>query len=225
MRLDIFRTYRLPFVLTALIVLHLASSPAISQKEPFVKFEVPPSYVSLILFDDPECPLKLSGPEKVIGYSYGALALGYTIANRSNANIKSFDVQQINWFGNIGYSIPADLKPGFAFYPGLDHYMLEGEDVEDLAAFDGSSESTREVLKTSNRYWVAMVVKVRLSDGTVYDASKKFAALEDYVQHNWDYFMDRPYDPRVAKEAYQKDINTKGLEFRDFLEKLAKQKN
>jgi len=125
----------------------------------------------------------------------------------------------------MGYFIPTDLKPGFAFYPGLDEYMLGRKDTEDLTPFDGSSVFTKEVLKTSNRYWIAIVVKVKLSDGTTYDASKKFAALEKFAENNWDYFMDRSYDPRVEKEAYQKDINTKGLEFREFLEKLAKQKD
>jgi hypothetical protein len=217
--------YRLIFALPALICLHFACLPAISQDKAFVKFEVPSDKICLILFHDPDSPLKLYGPVKVIGYSYGGLSFGYTIANRSNANIASFEIQQIDWFHEMGYSSGSPIRPRITFYPGLEHFMLDSEDTEDLSPFDASNESDKKVLTLSSRYWVAMVTKVKLSDGTTYDASKKFAILEQYTRDNWDYFSNRSNDSQVGNETRQKDVDTKGTEFRAFLERLAQQRN
>lgn len=145
------------------------------------RVEVPSAYTSLIFLDDPGCPLKLGGTPRVIAYPNGAFSFGYAVTNVSNANVESFLVKEIDWFGNRSYDHPSIVTPGRTFSPGVVDYTLSDEEMANLDSFNLSLASKIGIISRPTRFWVVMVVNVRLSDGTTYDASHKFNQLSDFL--------------------------------------------
>ena len=144
-------------------------------------FEVPAGQISVLLVNDPKSPVQLSGPTKVIGWSSGGLLLGFNIQNVSDSNVDSFVVEETDWVGGRGYNCPFKMKKNIFFVPLMTFSSLyQDEDAEDLVAFE-EQKAGKTILHWSNKIWLAMVVKAKLSDGTTYDASKKYNALKKFI--------------------------------------------
>ena len=144
-------------------------------------FEVPSEVVTILTVPDSECPLRLTGPFSVIGYPSGGLLLGYTIQNRSKANIESFTTEHLSWFGNRGYTSPAEVREDWLFAPSLQYSTLVNIDKKRLVAYEPKVARDSGIANPSNKIWLVMVVKVKLSDGTIYDTSKDFERLTKFI--------------------------------------------
>lgn len=166
-------------LLAAIIQLSIVLSVLAQSKE--FSFEVPPSYVHLVFIEDPHCPIKLSGPSKVIAHSNGAFSLGYGMINISSANVESFLVKEIDWFGNRSYNNHLKVISGHVFSPGVRDYTLAETDVRNLDSFDEAIARKTGIISRPNHLWVVMIINVKLSDGTVYDASRTYSKLSEFL--------------------------------------------
>lgn len=185
------------------------------QKDDDRGFEVPSKHISVLLVKDEKCPIQLSGPTRVIGWSNGAVSLGFNLQNVSKANIDSFVIDETDWFGSHGYNIPAKMNENFFFVPlmtiSADDWL--NERTENLVAFDEKNLG-RSVLRLSNKIWIVMITKVKLSDGTNYDASKKYDELEK--------FFDKQFD---EYDSGQITMDEREQKLRTFVDNLMKSKN
>ncbi|QQS32974.1 MAG: hypothetical protein IPM50_15230 [Acidobacteriota bacterium] len=179
------------------------------QGKDVVSFEIPPEKLSLLFVNDPTCPIQISGPAKIIGYSNGGLSFGYSLTNKSNANIESFLVEATDWFGFKGYSSPSTVNQGFVFAPGGTYDALSSEKVIDVLPFDDSIARESGIMNVHNKIWIVMIVKVNLSDGSTYDASQKFRSLSDFVE--------KPYSKVGLTEG---ELITREQQLREFVSKL-----
>ena len=55
------------------------------------------------------------------------------------------------------------------------------EEIPRLVPYSKTLGKESGLSNTSNRIWIVMVVKVELSDGTTYDASKNFDRLKKFI--------------------------------------------
>ena len=162
-----------------LAILLFARAPIFTQETR--GFEIPQSYIRVLVMTDPKCPLQISGPFKVIGYRNGGLRLGYSLRNASNSNIETFEIEEVNWAGSSGYNIPAVVNSGRTFKPGLEVSSLEDVNETELGAFDAEFVRTSRFSAVQNRFWIVTVLKVTLSDGTKYDASERLHRLTKFL--------------------------------------------
>lgn len=200
------------FVCNLLIVLLIQSIGALnlfSQDNDVVAFEVPLEQVSMLFVNDPTCPLQLSGPARIIGYSNGGLSFGYSLTNKSNANIESFLVEEVNWFGSKGYSHPSTVNEGQIFVPGMIDHTIPFEGKIKILPFDDSLAKKSGITNITNKIWIVMIVKVKLSDGSTYDTSQKFNLLSDFVE--------KPYSKVGMSPG---DLSTREQQLREFVSKL-----
>lgn len=171
--------------------------------------EVPPGLMSILVVSDPKSPLQITGPFRVRGYSYGGLELGYTLQNCSNADIESFEIKESDWFGASGYEKSFDVKKDQRFSPGMTQYPFPDEILDGLIPFDQNKGLQSHVSSPRNKIWIVMVVKVKLSDGTVYDATKKFEQLEKFLSE-----IDSTSIPSADR------LNEREIKLREFVSKL-----
>src|SRR6186713_2192030 len=82
-------------------------------------YEVPSKYVSVLLVSDPDCPVKLSEPTRVLGWSNGAVQIDFTLQNVSTVDVKSIDFEDINWFGISSHSSGGSVRDGMRFTPWM----------------------------------------------------------------------------------------------------------
>ncbi|QQS32980.1 MAG: hypothetical protein IPM50_15260 [Acidobacteriota bacterium] len=191
------------------LLLDICALDLFGQDKDVVSFEIPPEKLSLLFVNDPSCPLQISGPAKIIGYSNGGLSFGYSLANKSNANIESFLVEATDWFGFKGYSSPAIVNQGFVFAPGGTYDALSSEKVFDVRPFDDSIARKSGIMNVHNKIWIVMIVKVKLSDGSTYDVSQKFKSLSNFVE--------KPYSKVGMSED---ELITREQQLREFVSKL-----
>ena len=91
-------------------------------------------------------------------------------------------VEETDWVGRQGYDIPFKMKKNIFFVPLMTFSSLyQDEDAENLVAFDEQKAGKSILQNWSSKIWLAMVVKVKLSDGTTYDASKKYNELKKFL--------------------------------------------
>jgi len=155
------------------------TSNGVAQKKP-TGFLVPDKYITVLLVPDPQSPLQISGPIKVIRTDKGLL-LCYTIQNVSNTNIKNFVIKETNWFGSEGDTVPFDKNHNQPFVPwGSESRLPPEEDIDD-APLELLKAQQWGIAPTRNRVFIAMVVKVKFSDGTTYDVSKKYGELRKFL--------------------------------------------
>lgn len=181
----------------------------IQGQEKIQGFEVPTKYVSLLLVPDPKCPLQMSGPTKVLGYTNSGFSFGYNLQNKSNANIESFLVEELSWFGGQGYSHPSEVNKNKIFAPLMTNWTLTDEDTAELIPFDEKKAAQSGIFYTSNKIWIVMVVKVKLSDGTTYDVSQKFELLNKFID-----------TLNLNSTMSAKELGIKEQQLRDFISKL-----
>ncbi len=200
------------FVCNFLIVLLIHGIWALnlfSQDNGVAAFEVPPEKISLLFVNDPTCPLQISGPVRIIGYSNGGLSFGYSQTNKSNANIESFLVEATDWFGFKGYGSPSTVSGGQVFAPGMTDYTIPDEEIAKIRPFNESLAQKSGILNAPNRIWIVMIVKVKLSDGSTYDASQKLKSLSD--------FLEKPYSKVGMSEG---QLNTREQQLRGLFRNL-----
>lgn len=192
-----------------LAVLGICALDLFAQENDVVAIEVPLEKVSLLFVNDPSCPLQISGPARVVGYSNGGLSFGYSQTNKSNANIESFLVEEVNWFGNRGYSSPSTVNESQLFAPGMTDYTIPDEERARIRPFNESLAQKSGILNIPNKIWIVMIVKVKLSDGSTYDVSQKFKSLSDFVE--------KPYS-KVGMTEWE--LITREQQLREFVSKL-----
>jgi hypothetical protein len=142
-------------------------------------FDVPASTISVVVVNDPKSPLSFFGPVQTIGYPNGGLEFRYALKNDSDARIESYEIEQLNWFGSRGYAQSGEVNRVFPFEPRT-IYSLLGE-PKATSPFDLAMANKAGFTHASNRLWILMVVKVTLSDGSVYDVSHRYKKLSDHI--------------------------------------------
>ena len=167
-------------ILVLLIVLLYFTTPGSGQIADG-PFEVPSKYISVILVPDPNCPLQLQEPTRVLAWSYGGIRVGYTLQNVSTADIASIYFEETNWFGSSGYSGGGPIREGMRFSPLMTYSTFNDSYVPAPLLDDVSAKRVR-FTNLSNKFWVAMIVKVKLSDGRTYDVTKNFKELEAFLR-------------------------------------------
>jgi hypothetical protein len=155
--------------------------------------ELPPSYTELVLIKDPKCPIQLSPPIRIIGWDSGGLSLDFQIQNVSKANVVSYEIQEWNWYGSSGYEATIELPENIFFVPLMTISSKDTELLDGLAAFD-LKKVEKQIPPKLNRVWVAIVTKVKLSDGTTYDASKKYSRLLSFLDEMYEQERANGYD-------------------------------
>ena len=172
-------------------------------------FKVPSEYVSMLFASDSHCPLQISEISEVIGYSNGGFYFGYKLQNVSNTNVESYLIEELNWFGNRGYSHPAQVNKNMVFAPLTTYDTLSGKNIGDLISFDKNYAEQSGISSKSNKIWIAMVVKVTLSNGTVYDVSEKFALLNRFID-----------ELELNSSMSNEELNNKEKQLREFISQL-----
>jgi hypothetical protein len=149
--------------------------------------------------------LRLSGPTGVIGFDNGAVLPTFRFQNVSDRNIESVEIRETDWFGSHGYDIPCTVNEGQVFTPWMSGAMVRDE--YDLISLTASQAEKYGFTYPRNRIWIVMVVKVTLSDGTIYDASDKYATLEKFFDEFVD-GLDRssPHQWAAANEQKMRDF-------------------
>jgi hypothetical protein len=196
----------------AIIVLCLLSNAFLFAQDDKPGSEVPPGLMSMLIVSDPKSPINITGPFRVLGYSYGGLELGYTLQNSSNADIESCDIEESDWFGANGYEKSFDVKKDQRFSPGMARYSFPDDALDGLIPFDHNKGLQSHVTSPRNKIWIVMVVKVKLTDGTVYDATKKFEQLEKFLSE-----MDRTSMISAPR------LKERETELREYISKLMTQ--
>jgi hypothetical protein len=107
--------------------------------------------------------------------------IDYTLQNVSTADITSIHFEETNWFGSSGYSGGGPIMEGMRFFPLMSYSTFNDPYVPASLLDDVSAKKVR-FTNLSNKFWLAMVVKVKLSDGRTYDATKKFKELEAFLR-------------------------------------------
>lgn len=164
----------------SVLILVLVLSAICNAQDVDGPFEVPSKYVSVILVSDPTCPLKLSEPTRVLGWPNGAIRIGFTIQNISTADVKSYDFEDVNWFGNSGHGSDSSVREDMRFPQWMTYSTFNDPYVRALPLDDQLAKKLR-FTNVSKRFWIAMIVKVKLSDGRSYDATDKFKRLETFL--------------------------------------------
>jgi hypothetical protein len=206
---------RNPTTFVLILIFAITVFGQVEEKNKDRAFEVPAKYLSVLLVKDPKCPIELTEPTKVIGWSNAGLSLGFNLQNVSKANVVSFDIEETDWFGSHGYNIPATVNENMFFLPlmtiSADDWL--GERTEDLVTFDEKTIG-KEYLYPASKIWIAMVVKVKLSDGAVYDASKKYDELTKFLYHQFEEYRSGTID-----------LDQREQKLRTFVDNLMKSKN
>lgn len=154
---------------------------AVSGQEVGKEFEVPAKHVSVLLVPDPKCPVQMFGPIKVIGNTYGGFEFEYSYQNLSNANIESVLTEDLSWFNGKGYSHPAEFNKNVVFSPFMILPTISGADTKNLTPFNEKEATKLGITDLSNKIWVIMIVKVKMSNGVIYDATDKYKKLEKFL--------------------------------------------
>jgi hypothetical protein len=148
---------------------------------------------------DPNSPIQLLGPTKVLGWDNGAVSLGYTVQNTSVKNVLQFHIKQTNWYGTEGYSQPAEVRPDRMFVPLMTYWMGHDDSKLEVLTLNEADALKLGFSKDRNRVWVVMVTKVKLADGTAYDVTPKFQELEKFLDNQRETAREDPLDVRIQK--------------------------
>lgn len=143
--------------------------------------EVPTNLMSVLVVPDAKCPLQATSP-KALGFSNGSFEFGYTLENKSKSSVEFISIQGWNWLGSSGFETVIDLYGKKPFRGGTSRSPIWLENSLGLVPFDQNKALQTIVSQTKNKLWIVMIVKVKLSDGTVYDASEKYEQLNNYIK-------------------------------------------
>lgn len=144
-------------------------------------FLIPEKYISVLIVPDRDCPVQILRLASIRGFRNGAIQFGYTLRNTSNANVESFEIGQLNWMNTQGLHVKFGVGQGELFSPLMTYSTLTGFDESILPTVDEKSAKQFGINGPQNRVWIIMVTRAKLSDGTSYDASKQFRAVEEFL--------------------------------------------
>ena len=147
------------------------------------RYEIKPELTSVLLVRDPNCPLQLLQPSPVFGYETGAVLAEYNLQNTSDADVESFEQYQINWLNNETRTARFDLRreDGWVLAPMMTFSSLADSEPFDLVEVNKKTADRLGFSSGRNRILILMIVKVKLSDGRIYDASKQLKKLEKFL--------------------------------------------
>ena len=164
---------KIPFIF---LFLALLASVGFGQA---AKFDIPPNYISVVLISDPNCPLKLVSPTRVVGSPNGAIRLRYSLQNTSDVNIDSYVVETLNWFDTTRVTHHRTVRSDRQFSPFMT--FSEFSDMEELRELNWEMAKKFGFSNIHNRIWIAMVVEVKLSDGRSYNVKPKLDSLTSFL--------------------------------------------
>lgn len=141
-------------------------------------FEVPDKYAKVLLVNDPNCPIQLIGPAKIIGYDNGSLLRGYRMQNISGSVVKAFKVRDFNWLPKTSYSGFWDNEN---FLPFLTYSTLTEDQEFNLKPFKKESLVKLEITDKICDIWVVMITFATLTDGTEYNAVSKYKQIQNFI--------------------------------------------
>lgn len=144
-------------------------------------YEIPAKYVTLLLVDDPNSPMKLETP-LVLKYRDGDLENAYTIRNGSEKAVKSMIIKRLDWFLTEEATKAIDSGIGYSFAPLESFSTLGDEPNIKLINFEEKDAERFGLNETPGKVYIAMVTRVLYTDGTTYDARDKFMELEKFIR-------------------------------------------
>jgi len=175
-------------------------------------YELRSDLTSVLLVHDPKCPLQLIEPSPVFGYENGAVVAEYTVQNISQTNVISWEQRQINWLNNEERTErPEVLQDRWVFEPLTTYSSFVTSESFDRIEPDKKTAEKLGFSNWRNRILILMVVKVKLADGTTYDASKQLKELTTFLSK----FLDK-FEDEIAKE----EIESQQQRVRDFVATL-----
>jgi hypothetical protein len=173
-------------------------------------FEVPDSYVKILLVNDPNCPIQLSEPTKIIGFDDGSISRGYNMQNVSNSVIKKFNIVNFSWLPQTSYRGIFDNEN---FLPGMVYKSLTSDEELNLRKFNEKDALTLKLSDKVFDIWIVMVTKVTLADGTEYDAALNYEEIEDFTK-----------GLELSNKMSPEEINLQEKKLRSFIANLIRAK-
>jgi hypothetical protein len=175
-------------------------------------YELKSDLTRVLLVHDPKCPLQLIEPSPVFGYENGAVVAEYTVQNISESNVISWEQHQINWLNNEERTErPEVLQDQWVFEPLTTYSSFVTSESFDRIEPDKKTAEKLGFSNWRNRILILMVVKVKLADGTTYDASKQLEELTTFLSK----FLDK-FDDEITKE----EMESQQQRVRDFVATL-----
>jgi hypothetical protein len=175
-------------------------------------YELKSDLTSVLLVHDPKCPLQLIEPAPVFGYENGAVVAEYTVQNISQTNVISWEQHQINWLNNERRTERLEvLQDRWVFEPLTTYSSFVTSESFDRIESDKKTAEKLGFSNWRNRILILMVVKVKLADGTTYDASKQLKELTTFLCK----FLDK-FDDEITKE----EMESQQQRVRDFVTTL-----
>lgn len=144
-------------------------------------YEVPSNLISVMMVPDSKCPVKATGPYKVFAYSNDEFEFGYSLINKSNVNVETISIQGWNWMGSNGFETSIEATVRQPFLGGTSRYSIWPENSMNLLPFHQNKDLQAQVSLTKNKLWIMMIIRVKLSDGTVYDVGSKYEQLDKFI--------------------------------------------
>lgn len=169
-------------IISLLFLLQLILMQQIYSQERTRVYEVPTKYVSLMLINDQKCPLQLDNP-RFVNYEKGDFQKVYTILNRTNKSVKTFQIKELTWFGNQEYTKNVKAEDDFSLLPHESFSTLNNENELKFIDFDEGLVTKLRLSDHPKNIWIILVTKAELSDGTIYDITSKYETIEKYVQN------------------------------------------
>ena len=170
------RTIQISLLILAFSLLAFAQGQA-------KRYEIKPQLTSVLLVRDPNCPLQLLEPSPVFGYETGAVVAEYTLQNISGADVESFEQYQINWLNSEGRTARFDVRREnqWVLAPMMTFSSLGDSKPFDLLEVNKRTADRLGFSRLHNRILILMIVKVKLADGKIYDASNHLKELEKFL--------------------------------------------
>jgi len=157
-------------------------SALVHAQEKSTVYELKDKQGSVWLLNDPNSPIRLEGPKRMLRWKNGAVDLDYKIVNISKGNILKFEIRETNWFGNMEkVSEPTLTKGTFSptiFIPG---FIYDKNEVETIP-LDLSRAEQLGLSKPADSVWMVTVPKVKFTDGRIFDSTSKYDRLKKFLE-------------------------------------------
>ena len=167
-------------LLSGIALLFVFEAIAIAQEKSTV-YELKDKQGSVWLLNDPNSPIRLEGPKRMLRWKNGAIDLDYKIVNISKGNILKFEILETNWFGSTMHTSESTTTKGAfsptVFVPG---FIYEKNDVETIQ-LDLSQPEQLGLLKPADWVWMVTVPKVKFADGRTFDSTSKYDRLKEFL--------------------------------------------
>ncbi len=177
-------------------------------------FEVPLTYVSYLLLNDPKCPIQLSDP-RVIAFRDDNYKYYFTATNSSNKPVKNYKIKSFDAFVDPLESFDGTDSIGDTkVLPGKSILSFPDEDYENRYGFEVARPDTKRIAVFESSGFrrktrVVMVTSVGFFDGVDYNATAKYKSLENFVEQ-----MEKE---EAMPQSSQLTMKEKETRIRDFM--------